>query len=261
MPRKKAATKAEPELARGTKIANLRASGRLIDKVEKGGERVMLNVRSTGNNQTTREPLEGMTDQQLTMRLADAMGTTSPEFIDATLVNLLTVFDAPNDRRATREINAALAVLDGMKPENEVEAMLVTQMVATNDAAMKCLAAISKGLHPEMWGNMSVKLLRTFTGQAEALAKLRRKGEQTVRVVHVHPGGQAVVGDVHNHSGQGRRGQHSENGGQSDAADNANEREALPSPNPIGEAVPIPSSGRQEAVPNARRHKPRRPDR
>jgi hypothetical protein len=43
-----------------------------------------------------------------------------------------------------------------------------------------------------------VKLLRTYTAQVEALAKLRRGGEQTVRVehVHVHSGGQAIVESV-----------------------------------------------------------------
>ena len=47
-------------------------------------------------------------------------------------------------------------------------------------------------------GNLAVKLLRTYTAQVEALAKLRRGGEQTVRVehVHVHSGGQAIVGSV-----------------------------------------------------------------
>jgi hypothetical protein len=40
--------------------------------------------------------------------------------------------------------------------------------------------------------------------QMEALTKLRRGGEQTVRVehVHVHNGGQAIVGNV-NHPGGG----------------------------------------------------------
>jgi hypothetical protein len=57
-------------------------------------------------------------------------------------------------------------------------------------------------------GGMAVKLLRTFTAQAEALAKLRRGGEQTVRVehVHVHPGGQAVVGNVNHREGGGHNG-------------------------------------------------------
>ena len=32
--------------------------------------------------------------------------------------------------------------------------------------------------------------------QAETLAKLQRGGEQVVKVVHVHPGAQAIVGNV-----------------------------------------------------------------
>jgi hypothetical protein len=43
---------------------------------------------------------------------------------------------------------------------------------------------------------MAVKLMRTCTAQVQALAKLQRGGEQTVRVVHVHSGGRAVVGTV-----------------------------------------------------------------
>lgn len=45
-------------------------------------------------------------------------------------------------------------------------------------------------------GNMAVKLARTFAIQAEVLAKLQRGGEQVVKVVHVHPGAQAIVGNV-----------------------------------------------------------------
>ena len=56
-----------------------------------------------------------------------------------------------------------------------------------------------------MYGNVASKLLRTYTAQVEALAKLRRKGEQKVRVehVHVHPGGQAIVGAVNHTPGPG----------------------------------------------------------
>ncbi len=66
-------------------------------------------------------------------------------------------------------------------------------------------------------GNMAVKLLRTFVMQAEALAKLRRGGEQTVRVEHVHvyPGGQAIVGNITAQPGGGGG---EKNGGQAHAA-------------------------------------------
>ncbi len=57
----------------------------------------------------------------------------------------------------------------------------------------------------EMSGNLAVKLARTFTSQVEALAKLRRGGEQKVIVehVHVHAGGRAVVGHVTHTTGGG----------------------------------------------------------
>ena len=62
-------------------------------------------------------------------------------------------------------------------------------------------------------GNLAVKLLRTYTAQIEALAKLRRGGEQTVRVelVHVHSGGQAIVGAVTHQSRQGEGMQENDN--------------------------------------------------
>jgi hypothetical protein len=84
--------------------------------------------------------------------------------------------------------------------------MLATQMIATNRAAMDMLARARETEHlPTMQecGNLTVKLLRTYTAQIEALAKLRRGGEQTVRVehVHVHEGAQAIVGNVVSRAG------------------------------------------------------------
>ena len=56
----------------------------------------------------------------------------------------------------------------------------------------------------EIYGRLASRLLRAYTEQAQVLAKLKRGGEQTVRVehVHVHASGQAVVGNV-NHRGGG----------------------------------------------------------
>jgi hypothetical protein len=46
---------------------------------------------------------------------------------------------------------------------------------------------------------------RTFTAQTEALTKIKRDGEQTVRGEHVHvyPGGQANVGALSNRKVEG----------------------------------------------------------
>jgi hypothetical protein len=48
-----------------------------------------------------------------------------------------------------------------------------------------------------------MKLLRTYTAQLEALQRYRGKGQQKVTVehVHVHSGGQAIVGAVTGGSG------------------------------------------------------------
>jgi hypothetical protein len=50
-----------------------------------------------------------------------------------------------------------------------------------------------------VFGNLTTKFMRTYAMQVEALARKRRTGEQrvTVKYVHVHPGAQAIVGNVH----------------------------------------------------------------
>ena len=99
-------------------------------------------------------------------------------------------------------------MIDGVKPANEVEAMLATQMAVVHARSMQALTrmnwATSQGDY-ELAGNFAVKLTRTFTMQLEALAKLRRGGEQVVKVVHVYAN-QAVVGDVSLGGGGGKYG-------------------------------------------------------
>jgi hypothetical protein len=158
--------------------------------------------------------------------------------------------------------NAILAVIDGARPRDEIEAMLVGQMAVTHSFALELMGRAKRMEEIQQFdsaGNMAVKLLRTFVMQAEALAKLRRGGEQTVRVEHVHvyPGGQAVVGNVATRSGGGGG---EENGGQAHAP---NEPQALAfapgspvwSADPEREALPVARGERQEKVPDARRGK------
>lgn len=134
------------------------------------------------------------------LELRDAFGTTSGDFEERMCSQLLTAMQR-RDRPATDGLNVGLAVVSGIQPENEIEAMLAVQMAATHEAAMDMLAATKNAtMVPQLQtaGGLAVKLLRTFAAQTEALAKLRRGGNQTVRVehVHVHSGGQAIVGNV-----------------------------------------------------------------
>lgn len=134
------------------------------------------------------------------LKLAETFGSASLPFSSDRLGDLINHFHANANRGASQsDINAALAFINGAKPQNEVEATLAVQMVATHDAAMRALAMIGKSEwvpQTQLFGNLAIKLLRTFTMQAEALAKLQRGGEQVVRHVHVdNRGGQAVIAE------------------------------------------------------------------
>jgi hypothetical protein len=189
-------------------------------------------------------------------RLLDAFGTRSHAFVDEHLKVLGNSVRSRTAKTVTeQELNAALAALDGIRPRDEAEAMLAVQMVATNRAALDMLARARQADYlPAMQdcGNLAVKLLRTYTAQIEALAKLRRGGEQTVRVehVHVHSGGQAVVGVVEN---PGR-------GSQRKSEDQGDAKQIAHAPQPAvwsadQEREPVPvASDAERPMSNARRN-------
>jgi hypothetical protein len=134
-----------------------------------------------------------------------AFGTTSGAFVDAEILRLLAALRATRDDLPLEtKVNATLAVIAGVAPRNEVEAVLAVQMAMTHIAAMRMLTELNR-LNPHVSpggvaiaGTVGAKLLRAFAGQAEALAKLRRPAVQVVRVerVNVGAGGQAIVGAV-----------------------------------------------------------------
>lgn len=91
-----------------------------------------------------------------------------------------------------------------MEPKDAVEALLVSQMTATNAAfswAMQQMVDAQHLQRVEAFDRIANKLARTFATQVEALKKYRAKAQQTVRVerVDVREGGQAIVGDVMHH--------------------------------------------------------------
>ena len=90
-----------------------------------------------------------------------------------------------------------------MAPQNVTEAMLATQMIAANDAALMFLrrATLDNQTFDGIEANVyrATRLMRIFNEQLEAMQKLKGKASQqkvTVEHVHVHEGGQAIVGAV-----------------------------------------------------------------
>jgi hypothetical protein len=109
-----------------------------------------------------------------------------------------------------RQRKATLSALAGICPRDEIEGMIAAQLLAAHNAAMECYR---RAMIPEqsIEGrrenlNQANKLSRTYSALLEALNRHRGKGEQKVTVehVHVHGGGQAVVGMVENPGGGDR---------------------------------------------------------
>jgi hypothetical protein len=166
----------------------------------------------------------------------------------------------PGER--TIAVNSMLAAVSGVQPQNEVEATLAVQMAATHHLAMTFLERAQQAQHIsvlESNGHMAAKLLKAHAAQVEVLAKLRRGGNQTVRVehVHVHSGGQAIVGNI-THSG--RRGTKYPNADRPPAAELQNAEPGrltaepiapLWSENPQREPMPVTRGEWAQEVPDA----------
>jgi len=109
--------------------------------------------------------------------------------------------------------NNALALLNGIHPQDEIEGMLAIQMIAVHNMAMETMRLAMVTGQPPQWIesnlNHATKMLRTFATQMEALKRYRTGGQQKVTVEHVHvtAGGQAIVGVVNRGEGNsGKRG-------------------------------------------------------
>ena len=117
--------------------------------------------------------------------------------------------NSDDEERDIQLQRATLAALTGIGPKGELEGMMAAQLIAAHNAAMECYRRAMfdnqtvEGRRENL--NQANKLSRTWTTLLEALNKHRGKGQQKVTVehVHVHSGGQAVVGNVERPGGGG----------------------------------------------------------
>jgi hypothetical protein len=110
-----------------------------------------------------------------------------------------------------KQYSATVAALIGIGPKDEMEGMMAAQLIAAHNAAMECYrrAMLGEQTFEGRRENLSQanKLSRTFATLLEVLNRHRGKGQQKVTVehVHVHAGGQAVVGMVETPGGGDRQ--------------------------------------------------------
>ncbi|HXB79622.1 MAG TPA: hypothetical protein VNX23_19820 [Bradyrhizobium sp.] len=168
-----------------------------IEKVcaERASMPRMKILKSESGMSFTTEHIDDLAGPALIMQ---ALGTTDSAFFTGLVAQLATADGGePNEQK----LNFVLAVIKGIKPQDQLEAMLAAQMAAVHSATMRsaCDLAEAESLqHRDSAERTFNKLARTFSSQMEALKRYRMGGEQTVTVqqVNVSEGGQAIVGNV-----------------------------------------------------------------
>ena len=132
--------------------------------------------------------------------LMKAVGTTDDDFLEGLVKQLVSV-GSQGGNADESGTNFMLAVVKGIEPRDQIEAMLAAQMAAVHNATMTFARRLDHVDNiPQLDSAQTAfnKLARTFAAQVDALKRYRSGGEQKMTVQHVHvaEGGQAIVGNV-----------------------------------------------------------------
>jgi hypothetical protein len=159
---------------------------RFFDRGAEAAPRLRV-TRSEGVEALTPDhPIDGIGSALL----MEAIGTTDQNFLNQFLLQLANV-GSEGPKLDEAGINFLLAVVKGIAPRDQIEAMLAAQMGAVHLATMRFarrLATADFLQELDMAERAFNKLTRTFAGQMETLRRYRSDG--------VNPGAQAIPGDV-----------------------------------------------------------------
>ncbi len=117
----------------------------------------------------------------------DSFATGYVHVSDALLKQLAKVWGGPRRDLDGSELSQAVAMVQGIAPRDETEAMLALQMVAVHKAVIGAASRLgdAQGRDQEQTGaNALSKLTRTFAAQVDALRNWRLNGTQTIHVYH-----------------------------------------------------------------------------
>ena len=150
----------------------------------------------------------GPADRIWREQLKTTLGTVSDAFVDMALQHLERAARLPGNGASDVSINGALAIIAAFAPRNEAEAALALQAACTHMVAMVMMARIGGGHGGDRrlpaLASAAAKLMRAHCMQVETYRRQRYGGEQNIRVehVHVHEGGQAIVGAITSRPGE-----------------------------------------------------------
>ena len=104
---------------------------------------------------------------------------------------------------ALEQAQAAADMMLEIRPESVMEALLATQTIGVHHAALSFLVRTTlpaKSVQDvDVYARVAARFMRLSMEQMEAMARLKGKASRqkvTVEQVHVHDGGQAIVGAV-----------------------------------------------------------------
>lgn len=164
-------------------------------------------VKSDSDNPTI--TLQDPDDPLHRVKWSEALGTTDTDLQGHLLDQVSQTFrgtistDGADNEATVGAANKAMAILNGIQPQDELEGMPAVQMIGVHNMAMRTMGLAMLGGQTFEGKknniNYATKMLRTFMAQMEALKKYRTGGQQKMIVEHVHvnEGGQAIVGTVH----------------------------------------------------------------
>jgi hypothetical protein len=162
-------------------------------KLVAGRQEASPRLKVSENKISVEYPSEGI-GQALLM---EAVGTADFDFYAGLIRQLANAVSQGDETN----LNFMLSIIKGIKPRDQLEAMLGAQMAAVHMATMtlgRRLANVENLPQQDSAERAFNKLTRTFVSQMEALKRYRTGGEQKVTVQHVSvsDGGQAIVGNV-----------------------------------------------------------------
>lgn len=159
--------------------------------------RVKMNIKDgTAKLSNPHADYEGWGDQT-----REAFGTRSEAFTHQAFQDAINAVGGGQRTATEQEANAILSLMEGIAPQNELEAVMGVQIAAAHAASLDFLnrARANAGTSWEVaaaYTGMATKASRTMAVQIEALSKLRSGGKQTVEVRYVHVdarGGQYII--------------------------------------------------------------------
>jgi hypothetical protein len=106
-------------------------------------------------------------------RLNKALGTTSSDFVNASLLQLQAAARSPFGTISETHINAGLAMIEAAAPKDEIEGALAVQLACTHSAAMAILGKLDSGFGTDRriaaFGSAAARLLRAYATRVESM--------------------------------------------------------------------------------------------